>query len=359
MEENNKIIKYEEEFPKNTLNVKLRTNKLPYLISLLLYGALMLFSIVGNINAPKVHEDLFTVLELDEQSLVILTADEYLDVTNNPFETKPVVYLNETYYLISTNEVELIEIEALFNKEIQVLWPGTENLVKVVYNSSQSFNELTVDNDNFINITNYYNSRAMALSNFITYILISIPLVLLMFVDLKNDTVVFFKDKKYKGLNKFFDSILPMFLISIFSGLLATGLSLLIGSSTTSENQAGIEQAFQGGAFFMFITVVILAPLVEELVYRKAIFSVFKNKKVAFNISLLTFAFIHLISELIALIVGGFTLMGLVNVLVLAIPYVAMGAFLTYIYKKNDENVVLVILLHAFSNFISAIGLIL
>ena len=48
----------------------------------------------------------------------------------------------------------------------------------------------------------------------------------------------------------------------------------------------------------MILAVVIFTPIVEELVFRKAIFGLFKNKWVGFAVSTLIFGLIHVTGEI-------------------------------------------------------------
>lgn len=66
---------------------------------------------------------------------------------------------------------------------------------------------------------------------------------------------------------------------------------------SSSENQQSIELMIEnGGAFYMFIAVVLCAPLVEELIYRKAVFSFLERKNILWSyvFSILLFALPHL-----------------------------------------------------------------
>jgi membrane protease YdiL (CAAX protease family) len=47
-------------------------------------------------------------------------------------------------------------------------------------------------------------------------------------------------------------------------------------------NQLTIIRSLQGtGAIFMFLSAVLMGPIIEELIFRKSIFGVIKNDKIA------------------------------------------------------------------------------
>ena len=71
-----------------------------------------------------------------------------------------------------------------------------------------------------------------------------------------------------------------MFIANIVSGMLAQVLAMLFNyTAETSQNQAAIvEMLLSPYMLLMVINAVIFAPIVEELVFRKAFF--LDNKKV-------------------------------------------------------------------------------
>ena len=95
----------------------------------------------------------------------------------------------------------------------------------------------------------------------------------------------------------------------------------------------------------MFIAAVFLGPIAEELVFRKSIFAIIKNEKIALVISAFVFGGVHLLSET--------TLNG---VIMSGIVYIMMGFVFGYIYIRNKKNISVLITIHILSNLISVIA---
>jgi membrane protease YdiL (CAAX protease family) len=115
-----------------------------------------------------------------------------------------------------------------------------------------------------------------------------------------------------------------------------------------------------------FFFVVLIAPIVEELIFRYCVFNYLKKHiKVAFNVSALAFVLIHLVSSIVFaptntllpdLYVGlqlGSNFLGISFGALLTIPsYVIPSYLLTHIYHKNP-NIVYPIILHGALNLVS------
>jgi membrane protease YdiL (CAAX protease family) len=113
----------------------------------------------------------------------------------------------------------------------------------------------------------------------------------------------------------------------------------------TSVNQLSIVETLHSGqAVMMIISVVLLGPIVEELIFRKSLFSLFKNKKLAIIISSLIFGLIHLIAE-----------PSLASVIINLPAYLIPGLVFGYFYAKNDENILVPTIAHILSNLISVL----
>jgi uncharacterized protein len=112
-------------------------------------------------------------------------------------------------------------------------------------------------------------------------------------------------------------------------------------------NQLTIIRSLMGpGAIFMFLSAVIMGPIIEELIYRKAFFGLIKNDKIALVVSSLVFGSIHLIGET-----------SILGALVNGISYYVMGFIFGYIYLKNHKNIMAPIAVHILSNLISILAI--
>jgi uncharacterized protein len=112
-------------------------------------------------------------------------------------------------------------------------------------------------------------------------------------------------------------------------------------------NQITIINALQSqGAVLMFVSAVLLGPIVEELIFRKAIFGLIKKDHIALIVSTFIFGTIHLISE-----------PSITEALVNGVSYYMMGFVFGYIYLKNDRNIWIPIFVHILSNLISVVAI--
>ena len=92
----------------------------------------------------------------------------------------------------------------------------------------------------------------------------------------------------------------------------------------------------------MLISTSILAPFVEESIFRLGLRSVIKEKYLFIAISGLVFGFMHIFPTELPLYVA----------LIQSIVYVAMGICLAYMYTETD-NIWITIIIHALNNFLS------
>ena len=90
-----------------------------------------------------------------------------------------------------------------------------------------------------------------------------------------------------------------------------------------------------------FLLAVIWAPLVEELVFRSSIRTFLKNKVAFVIIASILFGLLHATTE-----------NGLFNIIITALPYIALGACFSCSYTKTN-NIWLNIFMHAVNNLIA------
>lgn len=224
---------------------------------------------------------------------------------------------------------------------------------------------------------------------------------------LKRDYRAFKEDtRKDKILEFIKDVIIGFFLFMVFK-LIGAYLSELIGfllgiKDLTSDNQNTIELLTGSAPAMMMISTVILAPILEEMIFRGAIRTVIKNKKVFITVSGLIFGSMHFIDS--EIFFGALLLMGIITSLILdnsqynkkkkillsigicifialmgiglftifhgsiiealtniqiseiigGITYIAAGLYLAYLYATKD-NIYLNIGVHALNNLFSMI----
>ncbi len=126
---------------------------------------------------------------------------------------------------------------------------------------------------------------------------------------------------------------------ALVSGILSALLGVPISGS---ENQNTIDSITNNAPVMMFISTSLLAPFVEEGIFRLGLRSVIKEKYLFIAISGLVFGFMHIFPTELPLYVA----------LIQSIVYVAMGICLAYMYTETD-NIWITIIIHALNNFLS------
>lgn len=127
---------------------------------------------------------------------------------------------------------------------------------------------------------------------------------------------------------------------------------------STSENQSTINSIFSylpGLLIFAPITIVI-APIVEELIFRKSFFNVFKNKWIALLISTFIFGTMHVTTTYSLLITKGYSVYNsLYYTFGFGLSYYAMGLSFGLSYIKSDKNILVPIAIHMANNFLATV----
>ena len=137
-------------------------------------------------------------------------------------------------------------------------------------------------------------------------------------------------------------SLLTEYLVSIVTN----------GAESTSNNQASIVKMIESGyGALLFIAVVLFAPVVEELLYRKAIFKFLEKKNVwvPLMVSSLIFALPHMLSAQENFLAW----------FLLFANYLSSGIILGLIYVKSNKNIYLSILCHMLNNLLAFLVIVL
>ena len=163
--------------------------------------------------------------------------------------------------------------------------------------------------------------------------------------------VALFREKLVEGFKNFIKR--PFIRDLAIAYALRIGLAIvvvrLIGE-VTSDNQEQIEQMMSANdAVVMFVLLCVVAPILEELVFREAIIGSFKN---SLNIHVLTFisAFLFILLHSLSKDAGGIDWMASLMYVPLTIPIVGM-------YRYYNNNVFASISIHFINNFIAFIVL--
>lgn len=163
--------------------------------------------------------------------------------------------------------------------------------------------------------------------------LIAIILVLIF----KNTLINNFKDLKKNHLTYFKTYIKYWFLalaIMMFSNLII----LLITSGDIANNEEIIRQNFNENPLYIFIAAVLLAPIIEELVFRQAFRNIFTNNWLFIILSGFIFGSLHV-----------FTSYQTPTDLLYLIPYCTPGAIFAYTLVKS-KNIFVPMGLHFIHN---------
>lgn len=185
-----------------------------------------------------------------------------------------------------------------------------------------------------------------ATANLIMYILLFLFVLFYMRDYLKQDAKNLIKN--YKKL---------IWLIPLCAGIgygISYGVEVGIGTliQNSSVNQSSIEFLIEhGGAVSMFFAVVVCAPIIEELIYRKAIFEYLKKYPiiVSYVVSILIFMLPHMITTFIE---PGHS--PLDNFL-LTIPYMCSGFLLCLTYHLCNKNIYASWFFHVVNNLVAFI----
>lgn len=186
--------------------------------------------------------------------------------------------------------------------------------------------------------------------NYIDYACLNTFIELIMFVVvllfykkyLKKDLVLFKLNKKdyiKKIISYFLIFLVVKYGVTLFSSLL---LVMLGSDLVTSENQEAVVTLAKTLPFMMMISTSLLAPFVEEGIFRLGIKKVINNKYLFILVSGLIFGFMHIFPTELPLYVA----------LIESLNYVTMGLLLAYIYNETD-NIYVVVIIHALNNLLS------
>lgn len=186
------------------------------------------------------------------------------------------------------------------------------------------------------------NALAQGWGNLLGYLLAFIGVVFFM----RDDVVTDFKELgKRKGFHAIY-ILLCAIAFLVITMIVEVIVAQFVPDST---NQSVIEAILNnGGAFPMILATVLFAPIVEELVYRKAIFSLCNKYGVAacYLFSIIFFTLPHMLSS-------DMSNMGVW--LLQCIPYAVSGGLLCLIYHKSNYNVYTVIAVHMINNLLACI----
>ena len=163
------------------------------------------------------------------------------------------------------------------------------------------------------------------------------------------------------------NKILLIIVIGLVGLLVMSKLSIyimyLLGVTEISENQEQHNMVFDGSLFdkvSLFIYVVLFAPLIEELVFRKAVLNIF-HFDVKLEEGSKKYSQRKILHAAFAIIISGL-LFGLIHVtsgdFVQIIYYAALGCILGIVYFVSNKNIVAPIAVHLLLNLLAVLDMI-
>lgn len=375
MENDNVIIDFEEKFKdeksNNDNNFKQLKNKNNAVLTIILYvfflGGIAAFTMMffKTHSSEHIFLDHYKTLN-DDNVVAVMDLDEFNNVNDNYNINDNHIYNidNNLIFISSYNFDEndsswLIDnADDILNGNITNFFNNEDNYILLMTSKdSKAYSFINIDNKN-INlylVDDDFTVNQTSLLMFISYFLLTIILFLINKDRVIKDFNLYINDTNNPPIANLANSFATMFAVSIGLGLLSTIISLMFNVDSNSVNQQSIELMLKSDLFILIaITTVFFGPLVEELVFRLAIFDLIKNKKMAIFISSLVFGLIHIISEMLGLI-GDMSFINVIDVFVTSIPYVGMGVFLAIWYEKSNRNIFLIYAVHALNNLLSVV----
>lgn len=169
-------------------------------------------------------------------------------------------------------------------------------------------------------------------------------LTLLFLPEIKSEFKIFKKDFKNSVDNGFKYWLLGL-IIMMVSNIV---INLIVFKGNIATNEELNRQAITNSpVYYTILSAVILGPIIEELIFRKSLDKIFKNKFVYIIISGLLFGFAHVIVDLSSAL----------NLLYI-IPYGALGVMFALMNYKT-KTVFTSIMMHMIHNLITCLLIIL
>lgn len=185
-----------------------------------------------------------------------------------------------------------------------------------------------------------FNVSVDSIPNFIKIVYLTIYNILILMIILfifKDTLINNFKDIK-KNHKIYFKENLKYWLIGLIIMMISNVIISLILNQDLSNNEEAIRSLFKENPIYVYISAVIFAPIIEELIFRQGIKFIVPYKYLFIFISGFIFGGLHVISSLDSTI----------NLLYL-IPYCSLGfAFAYILYKTN--NIFVTIAIHTMHN---------
>ena len=204
----------------------------------------------------------------------------------------------------------------------------------------------------------YFSS---ATGNLLVYLISAIIILYLMSKPFLND----FRKLKDENFGSILKYIIVGYAFYWLANFIATMIIIIFKIDQEAGNEQGIIDILNSGTWnfvCMSIATVILAPILEEIVFRKCMFNLLSKKFKPILVIILSgfiFGSIHVISpiiEAISLVAAGDAKPNKILIeFIYLFVYSSMGIALGAAYQYSKRNIIPVIILHMFNNFMSVL----
>ena len=177
-----------------------------------------------------------------------------------------------------------------------------------------------------------YTASDLAIVNTFTDLILVLILIILYFKELKKEFKTFKKNWKLS-----MDTAFKYWFIGLMIICISNIIIPIITNLNTSSNEQAVQALVSSTPYLMLFTAGILAPIAEELTFRKGVSKIFKNKWVYATASGLIFGLLHVISS------------GNILEYLYVIPYGSLGFFFALTYY-NTKSIYPSIIMHAIHN---------
>lgn len=180
--------------------------------------------------------------------------------------------------------------------------------------------------------------------NLLWYVGLLIALVIIARIYLFVNQWAYFKSNPRRSFSLIVVGLVGVFLVSILVNLIFAWL----GIELDPQNQEALEALMQAGPWAVAGLVVFagfLAPITEEIVFRKGVYGMVHHKYgnvAAIIINSFFFGLVHVLGD----IVTDFS--SIINI----VPYFALGLFISYIYYRSAKIIYVPIIIHMAYNLI-------
>lgn len=163
-------------------------------------------------------------------------------------------------------------------------------------------------------------------------------LIALYYKELKPEFSIF-----KKNFNNSLDNGFKYWLIGLMIMLVSNIIInyLIMGGKIAANEEMNRQALLENPVWYTLISTVLIAPFIEELIFRKSVDKIFKNDIIYYAVSGLLFGFAHVVADLSSAL----------NLLYI-IPYGALGVSFAIMDKKTNTTFTS-IMIHAFHNFIT------